>query len=371
MQDITIFSLNNSGDFLKEIIEKSVFSRRIINKTDSNIDIMLNNKRKLNLSFLKEFEESCFAIKHTALINFEKLNTENELMKFQLVNYIKEAKGIITILCKSEFEKETFLAISNICKISSGIIFIDGILINSDSKILLDLKGNSETQDFLGKPSLFPMDFNENLYFESIQNLPIKINENLPSIYDIQEIRIRNKEDLVKRGLVLTLLGSYSDSLKKSNNIELVRNFLFTQIRKYGISGAFSENELNFLFNNKPNDREIEYFSKSYEFANLIFWTLSLIENLTFPPTPVLSHELIMTSSKYFSLDEMIGTSLLKDENVIVGNFDLNYKLLNSAMEIDFLENSIHNSINIELLKQRDKAFKWITTYKNFDWDKI
>ena len=56
MQDITIFSLNNSGDFLKEIIEKSVFSRRIINKTDSNIDIMLNNKRKLNLSFLKEFE---------------------------------------------------------------------------------------------------------------------------------------------------------------------------------------------------------------------------------------------------------------------------------------------------------------------------
>ena len=58
MQDITIFSLNNSGDFLKEIIEKSVFSRRIINKTDSNIDIMLNNKRKLNLSFLKEFEES-------------------------------------------------------------------------------------------------------------------------------------------------------------------------------------------------------------------------------------------------------------------------------------------------------------------------
>ena len=25
MQDITIFSLNNSGDFLKEIIEKSVF----------------------------------------------------------------------------------------------------------------------------------------------------------------------------------------------------------------------------------------------------------------------------------------------------------------------------------------------------------
>ena len=47
MQDITIFSLNNSGDFLKEIIEKSVFSRRIINKTDSNIDIMLNNKRKV------------------------------------------------------------------------------------------------------------------------------------------------------------------------------------------------------------------------------------------------------------------------------------------------------------------------------------
>ena len=78
-----------------------------------------------------------------------------------------------------------------------------------------------------------------------------------------------------------------------------------------------------------------------------------------------------MTSSKYFSLDEMIGASLLKDENVIVGNFDLNYKLLNSAMEIYFLENSIHNSINIELLKQRDKAFKWITTYKNFDWDKI
>ena len=371
MQDITIFSLNYDRDFLKETLEKSIFSKSIANRNESNIDIVLNNRRKLNLSFLKEFEESCFAIKHAALVNFEELNTKNELIKFQMINYIKEAKGVVRILCKSDFEKETFLVISNLCKIFSGIMFIDGILINSDSRILLDLSGNSETDDFLGKAKLFPMDFIENSYTDLLKNLPIKINESLPSIYDIQEIKIRDKEEIVKKGLVLTLLGSYAESLKKSNDIEVVRNFLFNQIRKYGIAGAFSETELNFIFNNRPNDREIEYFSKSYEFANVMFWALSLIENLSFPPVQVLSHELIMTGSKYFSLDEMVGASFLKDENVISENFDLNYKLLNSAMEIDFLENSIHDAINIELLKQRDKAFKWITTYKNFEWDKI
>lgn len=371
MQNIVIFSLSNDKDSLRNILDKSIFSRRIIKKNDSNVDILLNNNGRLTLSFLKELEESCFALKHTVLVQFEELNARNELIKFQAINYIKEAKGVVKILCESEFDKDTFLIISNLCKVFSGIIYIDGILINSDSKVLLDLKGNSETKDFLGNLELFPMIFNNNSYLETLKNLPIEINMSLPSVRDIQEINIRSKEELVKKGLALTLLGSYADSIKKTNDIELARNFLFNQIRKYGISSTFSENELNFIFNNKPNERELELFSKSYEFSNLIFWTLSLIENLSFPPTPVLSYELIMASSKYFSLEEMINASFLKEENIIIGNFDLNYKLLNSAMELDFLENSVHDAINIELLKQRDKAFKWITTYKNFDWDKI
>lgn len=368
MQNITIFSLGRNIETLKDVLEKSVFSNKMFYKNSNEIDIMLKNRSLLNLLFFKEFDESFFGTKHEVLLNYEELIATNDLVKFQLVNYIKEAKGVINISCDHGFDNESFLVISNLSKIFEGIIFVDGVMVNSDTRVLLDLEGESETDDFIGTYDLFPMDLDDsNSYLDVLKSIPMEITKYIPMV-KIQG-RHKTKEEVIKRVMALVFIASYAEGLEKNGTIETVRNFFFSQSRKYNLAGSYTENELNFIFNTKPTKAEIETFVKEYEAANVLFWSLNMTDELTFPPLPIFSHELISKSSKYLNLSEMSERALFKDENYILKNYDINHKVLRSALDNKFSGREIPDMINLDILESREKAFKWITS--NLDWDKI
>lgn len=368
MQNITIFSLGRNIDSLKEVLEKSIFSKKIFYKSNNEIDLLLKNRSLLCLNFFKEFDENFFSIKHETLLNFEDLVVTNKILKVQIVNYIKESRGVVNISCEKEFDDESFSIISNLAKVFEAIIYVDGVIVNSDSRVLMDLNGNSETTDFIGSFELFPMDMTEtNSYLDILKTIPMEINKYIPMV-KIKD-KIKTKEEVVKRALALTLLASYAEGLEKTGNVEVIRNVLFSQSRKYNIAGSFSENELNFLFNNKPSQYEISYFIKEYEAANLLFWSISMVDDLSFPPVAIFNYELINLSSKFLNLTELLERALFKDASYILKNYDLNHKILRSALDNKFSGKEVPIMINLDILENREKAFNWITS--NLEWDKV
>lgn len=368
MQNITIFSLGKNISTMKDKLEKSIFLKKIFYRSTYEIDLMLKNRGLLNLDFLKEYDEACFAIKHEILVNYEFLVVQNDLLKFQLINYIKEAKGVVNITTEQGFDNESFVIILNLAKIFDGIIFIDGVMINSDGKVLMNLQGETETTDFIGKENLFPMDSTEtNAYLNVLDTIPMEITKYIPMV-KIQG-KMKSKEEILKRALALLFIATYAESLEKTENIDSCRNFLFNQSRKYQISGTYSENELDFIFNNKPLESEIKSFSREYEASNILLWALNLTEEFSFPPISVLSPELISKCSKYLNFDEIIVRALIKDEDYILKNYDINHKILRSALDNKFSGKEIPSIINLDILESREKAFKWITS--TLDWNKI
>lgn len=368
MQNITIFSLGKNISTMKDKLEKSIFLKKIFYRSTYEIDLMLKNRGLLNLDFLKEYDEACFAIKHEILVNYEFLVVQNDLLKFQLINYIKEAKGVVNITTEQGFDNDSFVIILNLAKIFDGIIFIDGVMINSDGKVLMNLQGETETTDFIGKENLFPMDSTEtNAYLDVLDTIPMEITKYIPMV-KIQG-KMKSKEEILKRALALLFIATYAESLEKTGNIDSCRNFLFNQSRKYQISGTYSENELDFIFNNKPLESEIKSFSREYEASNILLWALNLTEEFSFPPISVLSPELISKCSKYLNFDEIIVRALIKDEDYILKNYDINHKILRSALDNKFSGKEIPSIINLDILESREKAFKWITS--TLDWNKI
>lgn len=368
MQNITIFSLGKNISTMKERLEKSIFLKKIFYRSTYEIDLMLKNRGLLNLDFLKEYDEACFATKHEILVNYEFLVVQNDLLKFQLINYIKEAKGVVNITTEQGFDNESFVIILNLAKIFDGIIFIDGVMINSDGKVLMNLQGETETTDFIGTEGLFPMDLTEtNAYLDVLDTIPMEITKYIPMV-KIQG-KMKTKEEILKRALALLFIATYAETLEKTGNVDSCRNFLFAQSRKYQISGTYSENELDFIFNNKPSESEIKNFSREYETSNILLWTLNLTEEFSFPPLPVLSPELISKCSKYLNFDEIIVRALIKDEDYILKNYDINHKILRSALDNKFSGKEIPSIINLDILESREKAFKWITS--TLDWNKI
>lgn len=368
MQNITIFSLERNVESLKEILENSVFSKKLFYRSGNEIDLLLKNRGLLNLFFLKEFDESFFGIKHETLVNFENLASSDDLLKFQLINYIKESRGVINVFCEKGFDDESFTIVSNLAKIFKGIIYVDGVMVNSDTRVIMNLAGKSETQEFIGSSQLFPMDFTEtNDYLNILKTIPMEITKYIPVVKILG--RMKTKDEIAKRALALTLVASYADGLEKTGDLESMRNVLFAQSRKYEIVASFSENELYFLFNNKPSKSETSYFIKEYEAANLLFWAVSMVEELTFPPLPVFNYELISISSKYLNFHELLERALFKDEDFIMKKFDINHRVFRSALDNRFSGREVPAIINLDILENREKAFRWITS--NLDWDKV
>lgn len=369
MQYITIFSLGNSRYSLMELIEKSIFSKMVCYNSDNEIQINFGKNQLINLKFLRDDSNDFFSLKHKILVNFENLTAKDDFIKFKLVKYIKESKFIVNIFCEDGFSQETFAIIPNLAKLFRGIIFVNGTIINSDTKIILDLKGNSETDDFIGDTNFFPMNMQKNeSYLDVLDSLSVKIDITLPGVKKLQNIKIRSKEELIKRALALVFLGSYAEGLLKTDDLNSVRNFLFAQSRKYDIVGTYSEKELNFIFNNNPTENQLKNYANSFDYAHLFWHLLSFSENFVFPPRAVYPHELLIISSKYLNFNEILEASLLKNEEFIINNYDLNYRLLNFLETNDDFNG---NEFNLELLRIRDKAFKWTTSYKDLNWDKI
>lgn len=368
MQNITIFSLGRNIDSLKEILEKSLFSRKVFYKGKNETDIVLKNRSILNLLFLSEFEEEFFSTKHHTLLDFEDLEAENDLLKFQLVNYIKEAKGVVNIHSESGFDNESFVIVSNLAKLFEGIIYVNGVIVNSDSKILMNLAGKNETVNFSGNTKLFPMEFiQNNSYLDVLNAIPMEISNYIPMVKVVG--KFKSKEEILKRALALIFLSSYAEGLNKTVSLEAARVFLFNQIKKFDIASTFSENELNFIFNNKPSENEVLYFSKEYESANILFWIVSMGDVLSFPPAPAFTHELISKTSIFLNFSEINERALLRDEDFILKNYDLNHKVLLSALDNKFSGKTIPPIVSIDILEIREKAFRWATS--NLFWDKI
>ena len=368
MQNITIFSLGRNNATLKEELEKSIFLKKIFYRSNNEMDLMLKNRGLLNLEFLKEYDEDFFATKHEILLNYEHLVVQNDLLKYQLINYIKEAKGLVSLITEQGFDNETFVIVLNLAKIFEGIIFIDGVMINSDGKVLMNLQGENETIDFIGNEEIFPMDLTEtNAYLDVLKTIPMEMTKYIPMVKI--HGKIKNKEEIIKRAYCLIFIASYAEGLEKTGNIDSCRNFLFTQSRKYQISGAYSENELDFIFNNKPSENEIKTFYRDYETSFILFWSVNITDELSFPPIPILIPDLISKCSKYLNLNEILERALMKDEDYILKNYDINHKVLRSALDNKFTGKEIPSVINLDILESREKAFKWLTS--NLDWDKI
>lgn len=371
MQNITIFSLEQNFESLKKVIELSNFSKKLFHKSSFEMDLMLKTRGLLNLCFVKSSEEKFFTLKLEAITHVEDLIAKDEKIKSNLINYIKASEGVVNIQCEQGFDNESFLISANLTKAFNGIIYMDGVFINSDTRVLIDLEGNTETDDFIGSSEYFPIEDDDESYLNILKTLDIHIDESIPNIKTIQEIHIKNTEKIVRRALCLTFLGSYSESLLRTNHISPIRDFLFNQIRKYDITDDFTKAELDFIFNNKPVIEDIESFTKSYESAYVLFWTLSLVENLSFPPEPCFSHELIMATSRFWGIEEIIAASVIKSETDIIKAFNLSHHLLVNIIENKNLGILIPESINVNVLKVRNKTFNWLTSSKISDWDII
>lgn len=103
----------------------------------------------------------------------------------------------------------------------------------------------------------------------------IPIYKNYPPLLAEEELVLRKPKEVLKRALVLLVLGSTTTTLTQTEGYEL--------LKKWGISHELTAKEWDYLRDTDLNETELGLMNWQFESAYSLLWALGIAQKATFP----------------------------------------------------------------------------------------
>jgi hypothetical protein len=313
------------------------------------------------------------------MMNFVgQLPAQNPKVQHKLMTKIQNTKsslGIVASASYDAFSDGIFQVINDL----DGFAFVDGTSwISPQQQLILNTAGQSEVTDLNVPDSDVQLGVadaaaSEELFTSQIERKQRSISylksknvptiEHLPCIVADEEAQIREKTEIVKRMIAVTIAAIKGEGVEE----EIVQ----TAIKMFDAQSFFSPEELAFIQTKNPSNQERVKFSWRYEGLWVLLWALDYVKTLEFP-----SHICDVPAAVGFlreagSFENMLNNTNLKSKASILDEADLIYRMNWACVSARIKNQAAPAGLDAGVVYERHYALNWLICYQIQDWDTV
>ena len=188
------------------------------------------------------------------------------------------------------------------------------------------------------------------------------INATLPIIESERDVALPSREEVTMRAVAATIVALKGENLEQDQINDLVR--------RYELTKWLSPDELRFLANPKPTDRERGINTWRYEAANALFWSVGLVDRLG-PPRSQCNPALLVTLVKMHTRAQLLEKAHLRPTPDILDEADLIYRYRWALVDARINSRPAPAGLSDDIAMERHQAFNWLVYHSEQPWDEI
>lgn len=332
--------------------------------------------------------------KNRVLGHFASVQEGDPDIQVNLIHHIQQCNCFIDckIECFQEDERaqqgclnEIIDVLLRFLKKVDGVLLINGAtaVLNADGQLIMSDEGQTQLDYY------FPFSYVENPAFlaECTTNQMQRRNENMKYLFDRQiyvmelpindddeVVRIRSKEEIVKRMLGVMMISLYSECLlnpAENMTVSEAREFIHRAMKRHGISDLaeiMSPDELAYFNDDDSDEKTRIRYSWQYENLYALEWALGLDEW-----TDVMDICDVPKSVRVVkgTCQEICDAVQVRSKKEILDKADLVYRMDWACVDARIHGMQAPGNMNPGVVNARHKTLNWLICLENADWDNV
>jgi hypothetical protein len=198
----------------------------------------------------------------------------------------------------------------------------------------------------------------------------IKVFEGLPLIEKYEKIKIRDKEEIIKRAIAICIVSVYAEGICTGTEVKKNQELISGIIKKYNASTFFTKEERKFMDDADPLKKDAINFAWKYECYNVLLWALSFFDDLEMPNKICDVPKIVQILVDNKSYEEFERNSKVREKEEILDQADLIYRYNWACVDARINGKKINN-LDSGVVVERHYALNWLINYLGQDWDNV
>lgn len=388
LRNCAIYSSYFDLDELYEIISNIYKSKTIkINEDKTKINVINNKLFSKSVSSFNIMTSKTNPDKFSTNINgmynfYAQVPAKNNDIKQKLLIKITTLNMVIGIESEKDISEEFYRELLTIAKKLDGIIFWGSQeILDNDGKLILDLDGNSEVEDFVVTAHTSYLDKNLKITDSGIKRKErsekilleknISFIEHLPPIVGEEDAKIRTKEEVAKRAVALCIVALKGECQLSGEDINVEKEIISTVINIFNAQDYFSPDEMEFLNNDNPKEEDSTQFTWRYECLWTLLWALGFIERLEYPDKICDVAKSVSILKSFEDFNEFLNKSNLRSKEEILDEADLIYRYDWACVNARIKGRQAPSELDSGVVVERHKTLNWLINYMDDEWDDV
>lgn len=195
-----------------------------------------------------------------------------------------------------------------------------------------------------------------------LRSAGIAINRALPCLETEAETTRRPVEAVASRAIGLCLVATRAERPPPELFGRIVDN--------YGARADFTPNELAFIDDPEPADRDCIQFSWRYEGYWVMLWALGYVESLA-APTGQCDLQIAIPMLQQRSRGDFIADAELRSQAEILDAADLTYRYHWAVRDASINPGTAIGELDAAVVIERHHALNWLIVFGNQPWDNV
>lgn len=195
----------------------------------------------------------------------------------------------------------------------------------------------------------------------TVRSLGLPVLDSLPVIEDDEVMEPQAVPGIVRRMLCIAVCAVKAEKAERA--------FIDQLIERYAIREWFSPQELAFLAEGMPADRQLAKFGWRYECAHVLQWYLGYEPTLR-PPHEHCDARVVVRHLVDQSTEALIDKAIPRSVAEVLDMADLYYRLHWATIELR-LKQRRSDKADGEIVMERHYALNWLIRYQDDAWDDV
>lgn len=243
-----------------------------------------------------------------------------------------------------------------------GYFFAANALYNGQGRLIIGPPG-ARIHFFPDKAKPTPANLARKARSESIlQDEGVPISKTLPPVHDETTVRLRSKDEIVRRAICLCLMAI----LGESGNHDTFQRVMGI----YGIEEDFTPAERAFAAYPNPDERIRAQFTWRYESYWVLLWALGLVEDLD-RPDHIVDVPRAVTILRDHTHEDFMRQAQVRPVSEILDQLDLIYRYHWAVVEARVKHQPPPARLESGVVYERHYALNWLVQLGHDDWDNV
>lgn len=253
-----------------------------------------------------------------------------------------------------------------------------------EGKLLFSIQGESQLTEFTpignadlldaNRPEEAPADVERRLRsiaFLEAKHIPYM--EQLRSEALESEVRLRSREEMVKRAAALFAVAVYSEVILSEDSDREKAFFYFNKMNDlYGVKSYLTEKETAYINDPEPEQQTCIQFVWRYECCGVLLWAAGVVDDLSYPSEIIDVPVLAAIFWQHKGLQDLLSKGYSRPETEILDAADLTLRYDWACVDARIHGKEAPAGLDAGIVVERHYAFNWIIGANDYaDWDDI